>query len=147
MSFRSGVYASSESRWSLSPVRSSTSTSCPAANCNASRAAFGSERCPSLSTLPTYLTRAMRVASHPHLLSEPGADLTIHISTPPPPYASASRATSRLLLHLCQRRFGLGEPEGHVHGAVEVDSSGHGGAGLIDAAGLVIQPAQAEVTM
>jgi hypothetical protein len=25
--------------------------------------------------------------------------------------------------HLCQHRFGLGQPEHHVHGAVEVDSS------------------------
>ena len=29
--------------------------------------------------------------------------------------------------HLRQRSFGLGQPEGHVHGAVEGDGSGQGG--------------------
>ena len=44
--------------------------------------------------------------------------------------------------HLRQRRFGLGQPEGHVHGAVEVDGGGQGGAGLLTTAGLAVQPAQ-----
>src|SRR5262249_25525077 len=34
-------------------------------------------------------------------------------------------------LHLRQCGFGLGQPEGHVHGAVEVDGGGQGGAGLL----------------
>jgi hypothetical protein len=40
--------------------------------------------------------------------------------------------------HLRQRRFGLGQPEGHVHGAVEVDGGSQGGAGLLTSAGLAV---------
>ena len=39
-------------------------------------------------------------------------------------------------LHLRQRRLRLGQPEGHVHGAVQVDGGGQGGAGLLPLAGL-----------
>jgi hypothetical protein len=49
--------------------------------------------------------------------------------------------------HLRQRRFGLGQPEGHVHSAVEVDGGGQGDAGLRSTAGLVVQPAQPVVTV
>ena len=41
-----------------------------------------------------------------------------------------------LSLHLRQRRFGLGQPEGHVHGAVQLDGGGQRGAGLLRLAGL-----------
>jgi len=34
-------------------------------------------------------------------------------------------------LHLRQRRLGLGQPEGHVHGPVQVDGSGQRSAGLL----------------
>jgi hypothetical protein len=40
--------------------------------------------------------------------------------------------------HLRQRRFGLGQPEGHVHGAVQRDSGREGGAGLLTTAGLAV---------
>jgi hypothetical protein len=45
--------------------------------------------------------------------------------------------------HLCQGRFGLRQPEGHLHGAVQVDGSGQGGAGLLMPTGLRIQRAEA----
>ena len=54
---------------------------------------------------------------------------------------------SLLPLHLRQRGFGLGQPEGHVHGAVEVDGGGQGGAGLLPTAGLAVQPAQPVVAV
>jgi hypothetical protein len=46
-----------------------------------------------------------------------------------------------LLLYPRQRGFGLGQPEGHVHGAVQVDGGGQDGAGLLPTVGLVVQPA------
>src|SRR5712692_6758753 len=49
-------------------------------------------------------------------------------------------------LHLCQRRFGLWEPEGHLHGMVQIDSHGECGAGLLPLAGGGIQGAEAAVT-
>ena len=49
--------------------------------------------------------------------------------------------------HLRQRGFGLGQPEGHVHGAVELDGGGQGGAGLLPLASLVVQPAQPVVAV
>jgi hypothetical protein len=49
--------------------------------------------------------------------------------------------------HLRQRRFGLGQPEGHVHGAVQGDGGGQGGAGLLPLADLAVQPAQPEVAV
>ena len=55
--------------------------------------------------------------------------------------------TSLLALHLRQCGFSLGQPEGHVHGTVEVDGGGQGGAGLRSTAGLVVQPAQPVVTV
>src|SRR5262249_48377175 len=42
------------------------------------------------------------------------------------------------LPHLRQRGFGLGQPEGHVHSAIEVDGRGQGGAGLLSMASLVV---------
>jgi hypothetical protein len=50
-------------------------------------------------------------------------------------------------LHLCQRRLGLWEPEGHVHGSIEVDSSGEFGAGLLPLVGGGIQHAQTAAAM
>src|SRR5258705_6141370 len=38
--------------------------------------------------------------------------------------------------HLCQRRFGLRQPEGHVHSAVQLDGSRQGGAGRLTTASL-----------
>jgi hypothetical protein len=35
-----------------------------------------------------------------------------------------------LAIHPCQRRLRLGQPEGHVHGAVQVDGGGEFGTGL-----------------
>jgi hypothetical protein len=49
--------------------------------------------------------------------------------------------------HLRQYRFGLGEPEGHVHGAVQVNGRGQGGTGLLFAASLVVQLPQPVVTV
>ena len=53
----------------------------------------------------------------------------------------------RNLLHLRQRGLGLGQPEGHVHGAVQVDGHGQGGAGLLPLAGGGVQGAQPEVAV
>ena len=41
-----------------------------------------------------------------------------------------------------QRRFGLGQPEGHVHGAVEIDGGRQAGAGLRTPSYLTIQHAK-----
>jgi hypothetical protein len=49
--------------------------------------------------------------------------------------------------HLRQRRFGLGQPEGHVHSAVQLDGGGQGGAGLLPLTDLAVQPAQPEVAV
>src|SRR5262245_19255809 len=54
---------------------------------------------------------------------------------------------SALRLHLRQRGFSLGQPEGHVHGAVQRDSGSQGGAGLFPLAGRGIQRAETAVTM
>ena len=43
--------------------------------------------------------------------------------------------------------FAWGQPEGHVHGAVQVDGGGQGGAGLLTTAGLAVQPAQPVVAV
>ena len=50
-------------------------------------------------------------------------------------------------LHLCQHGFGLGQPEGHVHVAVQRDGGREGGAGLLYSAGLAVQPAQPVVAV
>ena len=63
------------------------------------------------------------------------------------PLSGSENETYLLALHLRQCGFGLGQPEGHVHGAVQVDGGGQGGAGLLALAGLAIQPAQAEVAV
>jgi hypothetical protein len=61
---------------------------------------------------------------------------------------SASESETYLLaLHLRQYGFGLGQPEGHVHGPVEVNGSGQGDAGLLAPAGLVVQPTQPQVAV
>ena len=52
-----------------------------------------------------------------------------------------------VVFHLRQRRFGLGQPEGHVHGAVQGDGGGQGGAGLPPLTGRGVQGAQAKVAM
>ena len=49
--------------------------------------------------------------------------------------------------HLRQRRFGLGQPEGHVHGAIQRDSGRQGGAGRRTTAGLAVQSAQPAVAV
>ena len=51
-------------------------------------------------------------------------------------YVGSENETYLLALHLRQCGFGLGQPEGHVHGPVEVDGGGQGGAGLLSTAGL-----------
>ena len=52
-----------------------------------------------------------------------------------------------LALHLCPHRLGLRQPEGHVHGAVEVQSSREYGACLLLQAGRGIQGAEATVAV
>ena len=52
-----------------------------------------------------------------------------------------------LPLHLRQRRFGLGQPEGHVHGAVQRNGGGQLGSGLLRASRLSIQGAKAKVAV
>jgi len=49
--------------------------------------------------------------------------------------------------HLRQRRFGLGQPEGHVHGAIHGDGGSQLGARLLTTASLAVQPAQPVVAM
>jgi hypothetical protein len=49
--------------------------------------------------------------------------------------------------HLRQCGFGLGQPEGHVHGTVQVDSGGQDGAGLRTTASLAVQLAHPEVAV
>ena len=63
------------------------------------------------------------------------------------PIRSVAYVTLPSSAHLHQRSFGLGQPEGHVHGTVQVDGGGQGGAGLLFSAGLVVQPAQPVVTV
>ena len=46
-----------------------------------------------------------------------------------------------------QRCLRLGKPEGHVHGTVQVDSSGQLGTGSFHLSCLAIQRAKAVVTM
>ena len=47
----------------------------------------------------------------------------------------------------CRRGAAAGGGEGHVHGAVQVDGGGQGGAGLLTTAGLAVQPAQPVVAV
>jgi hypothetical protein len=49
--------------------------------------------------------------------------------------------------HLHQRGFGLGQPEGHIHGAVQVDGGRLGGVGRFTTAGLAVQSAQPVVAV
>ena len=49
--------------------------------------------------------------------------------------------------HLCQCRFGLRQPQCHLHVAVERDGGGQGGASLLPLAGGGVQGAQAQVTV
>src|SRR5262245_572814 len=46
--------------------------------------------------------------------------------------------TSWSLLYPCQRLLHLREPEGHIHGAIEVEGSGESQAGLLHAVHLVL---------
>jgi hypothetical protein len=55
--------------------------------------------------------------------------------------------TYLLALHLRQYGFGLGEPEGHVHGPVEDNGGGQGGAGLLALAGGSVQGAETQVAV
>jgi hypothetical protein len=50
-------------------------------------------------------------------------------------------------LHLCQRCLCLGQPEGHVHGAVQVDRRGQLGASLLVLIGLDVEGTEPQVTM
>ena len=50
-------------------------------------------------------------------------------------------------LHLCQRRFGLPEPEGHVHGTIEVDGCHERRVGQFPMPGCGIQRAEAVVAV
>ena len=50
-------------------------------------------------------------------------------------------------LRLCQCRLGLRQPEGHLHGAVEVNGGGECGAGQLVLAGGGIQRAEAAVAV
>jgi hypothetical protein len=47
------------------------------------------------------------------------------------PHAEPGEHTLWLSLHLCQRCLRLGQPEGHVHGAVHLDGGGQLSAGLL----------------
>src|SRR5262245_8227978 len=49
--------------------------------------------------------------------------------------------------YLCQRCLGLGQPEGHVHGAVEGDGSGEFSLSLLQPFDLEIQDAEATVAV
>jgi hypothetical protein len=51
---------------------------------------------------------------------------------------------SNVLCHLRQCRLGLGQPEGHVHGAVEGDGRGEFSTSLLWPSCLVVQGAKAE---
>ena len=48
---------------------------------------------------------------------------------------------------LCLHRLGLGQPERHVHGAVQFDGDGQFGTGWLLMADLRIQGAKAEVAV
>jgi hypothetical protein len=48
---------------------------------------------------------------------------------------------------LPQRRLRLRQPEGHLHGTVEVDGGGQGGTGLLTTADLGIQRTQGLVNL
>ena len=52
-----------------------------------------------------------------------------------------------ITLYLRQRRLRLGQPEGHVHGTIQVDGGGEFSAGLLLLAGLGIQRAEAPVAV
>ena len=56
------------------------------------------------------------------------------------PLSGSENETYLLALHLRQGGFGLGQPEGHVHGTVEVDGGGQGGAGRRSTDGLSAGP-------
>src|SRR5262249_1567916 len=59
----------------------------------------------------------------------------------------AARTPLLLLLYLRERCFRLGEPEGHVHGAVQRDSGSQGSAGLLPLASRGVQGAETQVTV
>src|SRR5262245_63695646 len=81
----------------------------------------------------------------------PGLDLEVLV----PGSRNATRLAYNLhglfsplpLLYLRQRRFRLGQPEGHLHGTVEVDGSRKCRADLLPLAGRGIQHAQAAVAV
>src|SRR2546428_10880921 len=79
----------------------------------------------------------------------PNAGETLEKSVLPPSFDAGERETIAVARArgARQRGFGLGQPAGHVHGAVEVDGGGQGGAGLLPLTGLAIQPAQPVVAV
>src|SRR5712691_505414 len=60
---------------------------------------------------------------------------------------SRCRAGLSASAHLCQGRLSLGEPEGHVHGAVQRYGCGQGGACWLRAARLDVEGAQTQVAV
>ena len=52
-----------------------------------------------------------------------------------------------LPLHLRQCRLSLGQPQGHLHGAVQVDSGSEGSTGLFSPADLGVEGAEAVVAV
>src|SRR5262245_8286216 len=58
-----------------------------------------------------------------------------------------TRSLPGALCDLPQRRFSLGQPERHVHGAVELDGSRKCNTGLLPLTGLHIQRAKAAVAV
>src|SRR5215510_5140145 len=53
----------------------------------------------------------------------------------------------KISCHLCQRHLSLGQPEGHVHGAIQVDGRGQRGASWLWPAALGIKRTQAEMAV
>jgi hypothetical protein len=49
--------------------------------------------------------------------------------------------------HLHQHCFGLGQPEGHLHGAIERDGRAQGGTGLLGSSHPAVQGAKAEIAV
>src|SRR4029450_1224528 len=54
---------------------------------------------------------------------------------------------SSLCFYLCQRRLGLGQPGGHLHGTVEIDRAGQRSTRLLALAGPGVEGTQAEMAV
>src|SRR5262249_25071571 len=72
---------------------------------------------------------------HGNHLSKRSEQMSLHMS----PYPH--------LLTCASRRLGLGEPECHVHGAVQVNGSGEFGMGLLPLARLRVEGAETQVAV